>query len=66
LIASDDETDSSNLAAKLQMTAGALKVARHRLRSRFAKTLREEIATTVVGPDEVEDEINRLLAAVRG
>jgi RNA polymerase sigma-70 factor (ECF subfamily) len=65
LIAGDEETDDSDLAAKLQLTAGALKVARHRLRRRFAQTLKEEIAATVVGLDEVEDEINSLLAAVR-
>jgi RNA polymerase sigma-70 factor (ECF subfamily) len=65
LIAGDGEPDHRDRAAELQMTAGALKVALHRLRRRFAQTLKDEIAATVAGPDEIEDEINRLLAAVR-
>jgi RNA polymerase sigma-70 factor (ECF subfamily) len=65
LIATDDEPDYRELAAKLMMTAGALKVAIHRLRRRFGAALKEEIAATVTGPEEVEDEIGRLLAAVR-
>jgi DNA-directed RNA polymerase specialized sigma24 family protein len=65
LVAGDNVTDYSDLAAKMKMTTGALKVALHRLRRRFAQTLKEEIAATVVAPDEVEDEIDRLLAAVR-
>jgi RNA polymerase sigma-70 factor (ECF subfamily) len=65
LIAGDGEAEYSELAAELDMTTGALKVALHRLRRRFGQTLKEEIAETVAGPDEIEDEINRLLAAVR-
>jgi RNA polymerase sigma-70 factor (ECF subfamily) len=65
LIASGNEADYANLAAECNMTAGALKVAIHRLRRRFGQTLREEIAATVAGPDQVEDEIDYLLAAVR-
>jgi RNA polymerase sigma-70 factor (ECF subfamily) len=65
LIASDNEAEYSELAADLDMTPGALKVALHRLRRRFGRTLKEQIADTVAGPDEIEDEINRLLAAVR-
>ncbi len=65
LVASDEDADYADLSAALKMTAGAVKVALHRLRRRFGQTLQEEIAATVVEADEVEDEINRLLAAVR-
>jgi RNA polymerase sigma-70 factor (ECF subfamily) len=65
LIGSDNEAEYGALATGLDMTTGALKVAIHRLRRRFGQTLKEEIADTVAGPDELEDEINRLLVAVR-
>jgi RNA polymerase sigma-70 factor (ECF subfamily) len=35
-----------------------------RLRRRFAQVLREEIAHTVAGPEEIDDEIRTLFAAV--
>jgi RNA polymerase sigma-70 factor (ECF subfamily) len=43
------------------MTEGALKVAAHRLRQRFGRALRAEVARTV-GPAEIEDEIRYLLS----
>ncbi|MBV8451441.1 MAG: sigma-70 family RNA polymerase sigma factor [Deltaproteobacteria bacterium] len=54
------------LSAELGMSEGALKVAIHRLRRRFAQSLREEIARTVVSPAEVDEEIRYLLAVIRG
>jgi DNA-directed RNA polymerase specialized sigma24 family protein len=51
-------------AAELKMSEGALKVALHRLRRRFGELLRSEIAHTVSVPDEVEDEIRHLFAAI--
>jgi RNA polymerase sigma-70 factor (ECF subfamily) len=39
-------------------------VAVHRLRRKFQKRLREEIAETVADPSEVEDEIRYLLRAL--
>ncbi len=47
-------------AAQLGMSEGAVKVAVHRLRSRYRAVLRAEIGETVSGPEEVEDEIRRL------
>jgi RNA polymerase sigma-70 factor (ECF subfamily) len=44
---------SGQLAAELQMTAGALKVAVHRLRRRYRELLRAEIGQTVADPDEI-------------
>jgi len=54
------------LAARLGTTEGAIKMAVQRLRRRFAETLREEIAHTVTRPDEIEDEIRCLFAALSG
>ena len=56
----------AELAAGLGTTEGALKMATQRLRRRYAELLREEIAHTVAGPDEVEDELRHLLAVLSG
>jgi RNA polymerase sigma-70 factor (ECF subfamily) len=55
---------SGQLAAELQMTAGALKVAVHRLRRRYRELLRAEIGQTVADPDEIEQEIRDLFTAI--
>jgi hypothetical protein len=46
------------------MSDGAVRTAVHRLRHRYAELLREEIAATVADPEEVDDEIRFLLAAL--
>ena len=53
------------LAKKLGMTEGALKVAVHRLRQRYREVLRAEIAETVNFPADVEDEMRHLVAVLR-
>jgi len=53
------------LAAELGVSAGALRVAVHRMRRRYRDLLRSEIAETVSTPEEVDDEIRFLLSAVR-
>jgi len=52
------------VAAELQITEGAVKVAVHRLRQRYGAILRLEISETVVGPAEVEAEMRELFRAV--
>lgn len=52
------------LAEKLGMTEGALKVAVHRLRDRYRATLRAEVADTVADQDEVEAELKFLIQAL--
>jgi RNA polymerase sigma-70 factor (ECF subfamily) len=54
------------LAEQLRMAEGAIKVAAHRLRKRYRDLLREEIAHTVERAEDVDDELNHLLAALRG
>jgi RNA polymerase sigma-70 factor (ECF subfamily) len=50
----------AQVAARLDMTEGAAKKAGSRMRQRYRELLREEIAQTVAGPDEVDDEIRNL------
>lgn len=56
----------AELAQRLEMTGGAIKVAVHRLRLRYGELLREEIAHTVASPAEVEEELRCLLQALSG
>ncbi|MHC4476578.1 MAG: RNA polymerase sigma factor [Planctomycetota bacterium] len=51
-------------AAELGMTEGAVKVAVHRLRSRYRRLLREEIAQTVATEEMIEQEIRDLFNAL--
>ena len=46
------------------MSAGAFKVAVHRLRKRYREVLRAEIARTVADPAQVDDEIRYLLTVL--
>jgi RNA polymerase sigma-70 factor (ECF subfamily) len=52
------------LAQALGQSAAAAKGAIHRARRRYREILRAEIAETVAGPDEVDDEIRHLKAAL--
>jgi hypothetical protein len=61
------ETDTpsySEAAKELNMADGAVKVAVHRMPRRYREILKEEVAGAVAGPEETEDEIRYLLAAV--
>jgi len=57
-------TSYKELAARLGTTEAALKVAVHRLRRRFGVLLRKEIADTVAGPEEADDELHYLLSVL--
>jgi RNA polymerase sigma factor (sigma-70 family) len=59
-------TPYAKLGDRLGMTEGAVKVAVHRLRQRYRETLRAEIAETVSGPEEVEEELRHLYVALSG
>jgi len=48
------------LAATLEMSEGAVKVAVHRLRERYRERLKTEIAHTVASPADVDDETRHL------
>lgn len=66
LAGSSEAAPYAALAAQLAMTEGAIKVAVHRLRQRYRALLRETIADTVAGPEEVEDELRHLFRMVAG
>jgi RNA polymerase sigma factor (sigma-70 family) len=52
----------TELAMKLGITEGAVKVAVHRLRQRYRGILREEISQTLADPAEIDDEIRQLFS----
>jgi len=54
------EATYADVAKELGMTAGAAKVAAHRMRKRYRDLLRNELAQTVADPADIDDEINRL------
>jgi RNA polymerase sigma-70 factor (ECF subfamily) len=60
------EAGYAEVAERMHMTEGAVKVAVHRLRQRYKDRLRMAIAETVAGPEQVEDEIRDLFAALGG
>lgn len=53
------------VAAELEMSVGAVKVAVHRLRQSYGRLLRQEIAETVVDARHVDDELRYLLLEIR-
>jgi len=61
----EEELRRDEMAAKLQMTEGAVKVAVHRLRERYRKLLRAIIAETVSNEEELDDEMHYLIAILR-
>lgn len=64
LSAEPDEGDYARVGAQLQMSTGAVATAMCRLRQHYRALVREEIAHTVNSPDELEDEMRSLLAAL--
>ncbi len=66
LAGKSDAAPYVELARQLDMSEGAIKVAVHRLRQRYRALLRDTIADTVSGPDEVEDELRYLFRTLAG
>jgi RNA polymerase sigma-70 factor (ECF subfamily) len=52
-------------ASELGLTESAMRSAVHRLRERYRALIREEIALTVSGPGEVDEELRYLIAVMR-
>jgi len=50
----------SDIAVKLGMTETAARVAVHRLRQRYRRLIRAEVASTVASPGEVDEEMHHL------
>ncbi|MHC4403510.1 MAG: RNA polymerase sigma factor [Planctomycetota bacterium] len=65
LVAEQRMPPYAETAEKLGTSEGAVKVAVYRLRERFRRTLRAEVARTLDNPDDVDDEIRRLFEVLR-
>jgi len=61
----DNQASYEEVALRLKMREGAVRMATVRLRRRFGELLRAEIAHTVADPSEVDGEVRFLLAALR-
>jgi RNA polymerase sigma-70 factor (ECF subfamily) len=61
----EDETPRQEIAARLNMSDGAVKVAVHRLRQRYRKLLRAAIAETVSNEADFDDEMRYLVEVLR-
>ena len=64
MLTGEDAEAYAGIGAELGMTAGAVRVAAHRLRRRYRDLLRAEIAQTVEHPEDVDDEIRFLFSAL--
>ena len=66
LLADDpDRPSQAEIARELGIAENAVKQAFHRLRQRYRLLLREEIAQTVVAPDDVENELRHFIAVLQ-
>jgi len=64
LLADSDSPSYAVLGRRLGLKEDAVKQAVHRMRRRYRELFREEIAQTVAGPGEVEDELKHLFAVL--
>ena len=64
LTAGADEPSHADTAAELKISQGAVKVRVHRMRQRYRRVLRGQIAMTLGDPNDVDDEIRGLFAAL--
>ena len=62
LIKDESAQPYAEIAGQLNLTEAAVKMAVHRLRARYREILHAEIADTVAGPEEVEEEIRHLFS----
>ena len=62
LTGEDSQDSYREIARKLDSTEGAIKVAAYRLRKRYAKLLKKEVAETLTEDEDVEDELRFLLS----
>jgi RNA polymerase sigma-70 factor (ECF subfamily) len=62
----DDDVSYRELAAQLQLSPGAVRVAVHRLRQRYGEAVRMKVAELVQRPEDVEGELRHLFATLGG
>jgi RNA polymerase sigma-70 factor (ECF subfamily) len=61
LVGQFDSLSQADVARRLGLTEGAVKVAIHRLRKRFRELVKTEIAHTVPEPAQVQEELRYLV-----
>jgi RNA polymerase sigma-70 factor (ECF subfamily) len=61
----EDDAPRQEIATRLDMSEGAVKVAVHRLRQRYRTLLRTAIAETVSNEADLDDEMRHLVAVLR-
>jgi RNA polymerase sigma-70 factor (ECF subfamily) len=61
-----DEVSYANLAADLGVTDTVVKKQLHNMRQRYRSLLRDEVSRTVESPEDIDDEIRYLCAALAG
>ena len=61
----EDEFSREEIAARLNLSTGAVKVAVHRLRKRYRELLRAIVAETVSSEADLDDEMRYLVSALR-
>ncbi|MDR1280430.1 MAG: sigma-70 family RNA polymerase sigma factor [Opitutaceae bacterium] len=61
-----EATTFAEIAARLGIGEASARVAAHRLRQRYRQLLLDEIAQTVARPEDTDDELRHLLAALIG
>jgi len=64
LLGEVDSLSQAEVARRLDLTDGAIKVAIHRLRKRFRELVKTEIAQTVPEPGQVQEELRYLVEAL--
>jgi RNA polymerase sigma-70 factor (ECF subfamily) len=65
LVADSESASYGEIAARLGLSEGAVKVAAHRMRQRYGRLLTAEVARTLERPSDAADEIQQLFAALR-
>ena len=65
LVADSESASYAQIAARLGLSEGAVKVAAHRMRERYGRLLTAEVARTLECPTDAADEIRQLFAALR-
>ena len=66
LLGSYEPTSYSDAARRLNISDGAVRTAIYRMRQRYGELFRTEIAQTVNGLREMQDEIRHFLKALAG
>jgi DNA-directed RNA polymerase specialized sigma24 family protein len=64
LVPFEDLAIAAEAARSLDMTGGAFKVAVHRLRKRFRQLVKDQIASSVDGPEAIQRELDYLIQAL--